>query len=142
MKTNKNKNQNKKSTPPVTGDEYMGERGDKDYTSGDITSDDDAFEKDTTDRLKFGFSFDPMQGELGSENEYKGDLAPEQKHLGNRFDPSISTGRVDDSESYDPQVRDLHVKDERDIGMAYGEDKYTRDSKKRRSDGPERDSRH
>lgn len=146
MKTNKNKNTSKsgKTTknmkPPITSDELMGERADKDYTQGELTSDDDAIEKDTTDRLKFGFSFDPQQGDLGSENEYKGDLAPEQKHLGNRYDPSMSTGRVDDSESYDPQVRDLHVKDEKDIGMSYGEDNYVRD--KNRDDSPERDSRH
>lgn len=106
----------------------MGEQSDVNPVS-DINSFEDPLEADMNERLKLGFNLErPGQGDLGEEDEYVGDLPDGAFHLGNRFDPSMSTGTTGRAGLEIPGDLDVHVTGENSIGMAYGPDKYTEDA--------------
>ncbi len=96
----------------------------------DVTDTDD-------DKLKFGFSFSPGEGHSGAENEDKGDLPPDEATLGNRFDPSIEAATSTNAAAGTPDIMDLHIKGEDEIGMAYGPDNYIEEEEE--EDGEEKD---
>lgn len=104
----------------------MGEFSDLDPTEGEITPESDGLEQNPGERLEFGFSFTPEEGRLGEENEYYGDMPPEAKAVGNRYDPTLSTGRAH-LDINEEEVEGIHYADESNIGMAYGKDKYVDD---------------
>lgn len=102
----------------------MGEQADVAPVS-DINSFEDPVEADINERLKLGFALErPEQGDLGEEDEYIGDLPDEQLRIGNRFDPSVSTGNPGGTGLEMPPDMDVHVRGENEIGMAFGPDNY------------------
>lgn len=77
-----------------------------------------------SEKLRFGFSFEPKEGQLGDETEDEGDLTAEQRKTGNRYKPFLG---VDDGERDNDTIasdQDLRVTDQGHIGMAFGEDSY------------------
>ena len=77
-----------------------------------------------SEKLRFGFSFEPKEGQLGDETEDEGDLTAEQRKTGNRYKPFLG---VDDGERDNETIasdQDLRVTDQGHIGMAFGEDNY------------------
>lgn len=110
----------------------MGEFSDLDPTEGEITPESDGLEQNPGERLEFGFSFSPEEGRLGEENEYHGDMTPDQKALGNVYDPTLSSGRasVDINEE---ETQGIHFADESNIGMAYGKDNYVEKEQENKS---------
>jgi hypothetical protein len=104
--------------------DVMGEQADINPVS-DINSFEDPVEADINERLKLGFALErPEQGDLGEEDEYIGDLPDGQLRMGNRYDPSVSTGNPGGTGLEMPGDMDVHIKDENEIGMAFGPDNY------------------
>lgn len=88
---------------------------------------DDPIEAEQTEseKLRFGFSFEPKEGQMGDETEDEGDLTADQRKPGNRYRPYLG---VDDGEKDDDNQasdQELHITDTGHIGMSFGEDNYT-----------------
>jgi hypothetical protein len=114
--------------------DIMGEQDDVNPVS-DINSFEDPLEADINERLKLGFALErPEQGDLGEEDEYIGDLPDGQLRLGNRYDPSVSTGNPGGVGLEMPGDMDVHVAGADNIGMAYGPDNYIRDDEEDNED--------
>lgn len=141
--SNKNSSKNKSAVPnrkpPITDEPYLGEEDYPDDVDGGFTEGDEPISRDLQERMEFGFSFSGGEGRSGEEDEDIGDLPSELKKPGNRYDPTMNTGGIPNPKIEDPDLTDLDIKGQNDIGMAYGPDKYTMD---RRKDRPEDDSRH
>lgn len=88
-----------------------------------------------SEKLRFGFSFEPGEGQLGDETEDEGDLTADQRKTGNRYKASLG---VDDGEGADENIandQELHVTDTGHIGMAFGEDNYVNDDEEQTDKG-------
>lgn len=88
------------------------------------------------EKIVYGTNFSPKDGDLGDESEDEGDLPSEMRQTGRRYDPTLSTGKDEDKEE-DELIEGIHIADEDEIGMAYGEDKYIEEE-----DAEGEDSRH
>lgn len=74
------------------------------------------------EKIVYGTSFSPQDGDIGDESEDLGDLTSDLS--ANRYDPTLSTGgRIPDQSAAIPEG--IHLATEDQIGMAYNEDRYT-----------------
>ena len=89
---------------------------------------DDAIEMEMNEaeKITYGSSFSPMDGDIGDESEDINDLPVDFKRTGNRYDPTLSTGKKANTEA-EELTKGIEVKEEDEIGMAYGPDKYIDD---------------
>lgn len=78
------------------------------------------------ERIQYGSTFSPQDGDIGDESEDLLDMPKALRETGHRYDPTLSTGQVKQSESNEI-TNSMHLADEDDIGMAYGEDDYIED---------------
>lgn len=127
-KKTRNPQKSKPETPLEMDQNEIGEERDEPI----IPDDPIEAEQIESEKLRFGFSFEPKEGQTGDETEDEGDLTAEQRKTGNRYRPSMG---VDDGEKDDSEVandQDLHITDTGHIGMAYEEDSYVEDSEERK----------
>ena len=115
-----------KTPAAAMGSPYeMGETA-EDESRDDLIIPDDPIEAEQveSEKLRFGFSFEPKEGLMGDETEDEGDLTAEQRKPGNRYKPSL--GLDDGEQNNDDKASDqeLHITDTGHIGMAFGEDNY------------------
>ena len=118
---NTGKTDNESKTPYEMGDHDI---EDEDRNPNIIPDDPIEAEQVESEKLRYGFSFEPKEGQMGDETEDEGDLTAEQRKTGNRYRPYLG---VDDGEKDDENTasdQELHVTDTGHIGMAFGEDNY------------------
>ncbi len=98
------------------------EPGELGYETGDDAIE---MEKGEGEKIVYGSSFSPADGDEGDESDDRGDLPSESKRNYNYFDPTLSDGSpgilVDDE-----LKTGISIVDQDDIGMAYNEDQYVR----------------
>lgn len=94
----------------------------------ELTEGDDPveIENEQADKITFGSSFSPADGDLGDESEDMGDL-PDSLKERNRYDPSMSTGETSYNQS-ELEENGMHITDADHVGLAYDDNDYTRDS--------------
>jgi hypothetical protein len=136
-----NKELNERNTASGIDDEIydMGQSAseDSDRDPNLIPEDPIEAEQIESEKLRFGFSFEPKEGQIGDETEDGGDLTSEQRKTGNRYKPSLG---VDDGEPNEDNLavdQELHITDTGHIGMSFGEDNYVeKDDKKDDKNNP------
>jgi hypothetical protein len=80
------------------------------------------------EKIVYGSTFSPKDGDSGDETEDNGDLPSALKKNKNAYDETISgAAEAPMSDTEDELKRGIHIANEDEIGMAYGEDKYTSD---------------
>jgi hypothetical protein len=87
-----------------------------------------------SEKLRFGFSFEPKEGQTGDETDDEGDLTSDQRKTGNRYRPYLG---VDDGVKDEENIandQELHVTDTGHIGMAFGEDNYVDEDEEQKED--------
>ncbi|MGI8893123.1 MAG: hypothetical protein ACR2GN_06650, partial [Bacteroidia bacterium] len=119
LKQRNNQELNERNTAPSIDDEIddMGQ-SDSDRDPNIIPEDPIEAEQIKSEKLRFGFSFEPKEGQIGDETEDGGDLTSEQRKTGNRYKPSLG---VDDGELHEDHLavdQDLHVTATGHIGMS------------------------
>jgi hypothetical protein len=78
-------------------------------------------EEDQADKIVFGMSFNPKDGDLGDESEDNGDL-PEML-IQNRYNPTLSTKPT--GEDYkDELLEKIRITNENKAGLGYGDNDY------------------
>jgi hypothetical protein len=97
---------------------------DKDQEVHELIDDTDAIEveEEEADKIIFGMSFSPMDGDLGDETEDNGDL-PETL-LKNRYNQNLSAqpeATPDDDELIDK----IRITNEDKAGLGYGDNDYS-----------------
>ena len=97
------------------------EPGELGYDYGD---DEIEIEKGEGEKIVYGASFSPKDGDLGDESEDHGDLPTSVKEQGHAYDPTLSTGQVDNTADQDELKQGIRVVGPEDIGMAFGPDNY------------------
>ncbi len=94
----------------------------------ELSEGDDPIEMDIleADKIVFGASFSPMDGNDGDESEDNNDLPSEFKKMGHTFNQTISGGgRLDeDSESWE---EGLFINEIDDLGIGLGDNDYSDD---------------
>ena len=75
------------------------------------------------DKIVFGSSFSPMDGNDGDESEDVDDLPDELKKVGHRFDQTLSAGGRIKEESEEWQDG-LFINDMDNVGMGFGDNDY------------------
>jgi hypothetical protein len=83
-----------------------------------------AAEEDEADKITFGMSFSPMDGDLGDETEDIGDL-PEEL-LKNRYNPTLSAPSEITPDD-DELIEKIRITNERTAGLGYGSNDYSED---------------
>jgi hypothetical protein len=125
MKTERNQHKTKKQNNMLDSDNNenpeINEPGEIGYNSGDDAIE---IEMGEGEKIVYGSTFSPKDGDLGDESEDIRDLPVEMRKGGNRYDPTLSTGRMNESNDLDELEESIHITDEDHVGMAYGEDKY------------------
>lgn len=91
----------------------------------ELSEGDDPVEMDIleADKIVFGSSFSPMDGNDGDESEDVEDLPDELKRQGQRFDPTLSSGGRIKKETEEWEDG-LFINDMDNIGMGFGENDY------------------
>jgi hypothetical protein len=94
----------------------------------DLEEGDDAIAMETNEgeKITYGSTFSPMDGDIGDESEDINDMPVDLKKTGNRYDPTLSSGKKVNKEA-EELTDGIQVKDEDEIGMAYGKDNYVDD---------------
>jgi hypothetical protein len=97
----------------------------------DLEEGDDAIAMETNEgeKITYGSTFSPMDGDIGDESEDINDLPVDLKKTGNRYDPTLSSGKKVNVEA-EELTEGIEVKGEDEIGMAYGKDNYVDDEQK------------
>lgn len=90
-----------------------------DYESDAIEAEDDEGEK-----ITFGMSFSPMDGDLGDESEDEGDLPETLIRNKNRYDPSLGTQPSDEPDN-DELIEKMRITNEDKAGLGYGSNDYS-----------------
>jgi hypothetical protein len=98
------------------------EPGEIGYNTGD---DEIEVEKGEGEKIVYGSSFSPKDGDLGDESEDRGDLPSALKEFGHEYNPTLSSGPADTFEDGDELKQGIHIVKAEDAGMAYGPDRYT-----------------
>jgi hypothetical protein len=81
-------------------------------------------EEDQADKIVFGMSFNPKDGDLGDESEDNGDL-PEML-IQNRYNPTLSTKPT--GEDYkDELLEKMRITNENKAGLGYGDNDYDKE---------------
>jgi hypothetical protein len=83
-----------------------------------------AAEEDEADKITFGMSFSPMDGDLGDETEDRGDL-PETL-LKNRYNQNLSA-QSDIQPDDDELIEKIRITNENKAGLGYGDNDYSKD---------------
>lgn len=101
------------------------EPGELGYNYGD---DEIEIDKGEGEKIVYGASFSPKDGDLGDESEDHGDLPSSVKENGHAYDPTLSSGQVDTTTDQDELKQGIRVVDAGQIGMAFGPDNYVDDA--------------
>lgn len=128
MKTSKNKTavkkkQEVKPDPENENQEIFNE----DVEELKEGSDSIEIEIEEGERITYGSSFSPQDGDLGDESEDISDLPDELRKVGHRYDPTLSTGGAFQDE-LDELELGIDIVDADDAGLGYGENDYTKDT--------------
>jgi hypothetical protein len=83
-----------------------------------------AAEEDEADKITFGMSFSPMDGDLGDETEDTGDL-PETL-LKNRYNQNLSA-QSDIQPDDDELIEKIRITNKNKAGLGYGDNDYSKD---------------
>ena len=78
------------------------------------------------ERITYGSTFSPQDGDLGDESEDLLDLPDELRKVGHRYDPTLSVGRPE-PESRDELELGIDIVDADDAGLGYGQNDYSED---------------
>jgi len=108
----------------------LNEPGDVGFKSGDDQIEQEIGEGE---KIVYGSSFSYADGDEGDESEDTDDLPPSMKRVGNRYDNTIPTGKVEEP-GLDEIKSHIRETDENFIGMAYGKDKYVEEDENDKSD--------
>lgn len=102
------------------------EPGDIGYEYGE---DEIEIEKGEGEKIVYGSTFSPKDGDLGDESEDMDDLPSTLRDTNNIYNPRLSTGDTDEAEQgeVDEIKRGIHIVKQEDAGLAYGEDNYVDD---------------
>jgi len=114
---------------PFTGKTPEGHEDNNDPGIIGLKTGDDPIEADMEEgeKIVYGSTFAPKDGDVGDESEDNQDMPSQMKLNGNLYDPTLSTGGTEQAE--DDEIKSgMRVANEDEIGMAYGEDKYTKES--------------
>ena len=90
-------------------------------------SDSIGIEMEEGERITYGSSFSPQDGDLGDESEDIGDLPEELRKIGHRYDSTIPIGGAP-PDDLDELEEGIDIVDADDAGLGYGENDYTEDS--------------
>jgi hypothetical protein len=122
MKTIKKADERKEYDLPQENNE-PGEVG---YNYGDDAIE---IEKGEGEKIVYGSTFSPKDGDLGDESEDRGDLP--SAIADNQYDPTLSTGHFKKAgeEETEELKRGIRVIGPEDAGLAFGPDNYTDDNK-------------
>jgi hypothetical protein len=114
---------------PVTGKTPEGHEDNNDPGVIGLKTGDDPIEADMEEgeKIVYGSTFSSKDGDLGDESEDNMDMPSQMKGHGNLYDPTLSSGPSELIE--DDEIKaGMHVAGSEEIGMAYGEDRYTEES--------------
>jgi SMC interacting uncharacterized protein involved in chromosome segregation len=102
----------------------QGVNDDMDPEVHELNDDIDAIEaeEEEADRITFGMSFSPMDGDLGDETEDTGDL-PETL-LKNRYNQNLST-QPSVTPDDDELIEKMRITNENKAGLGYGDNDYS-----------------
>lgn len=89
-------------------------------------------DKGEGEKIVYGSTFSPKDGDLGDESEDRRDLPSSMRGNGHQYDPTLSTGASNEAEEEetDELKRGMRVVRQEDTGMAYGPDNYVDDDNK------------
>ncbi len=91
----------------------------------ELTEGDDAIEieNETGDKIIYGSTFSPADGDVGDESEDNGDL-PEGLRGKPEYTPTLASGAASDSDFQLDENR-MHITDENHIGLGFDDNDYT-----------------
>jgi hypothetical protein len=97
--------------------------GQEDQEVESLLDDKDAIEleEDQADKIVFGMSFNPIDGDLGDESEDIGDL-PENL-INNRYDSTLSTKPSAENKK-DELLEKIRITNEDEAGLGYSDNDY------------------
>lgn len=94
----------------------------------ELSEGDDPIEMDILegDKIVYGSTFSPMDGNEGDESEDIDDLPDDLKSKGHRFDPTLSSGgRYETDEEQEEWEEGLYINEADGIGLGYGDNDYS-----------------
>lgn len=126
----KQKTARKRERPEIRREEEVREERDlegfEEEEQEELFMDSDAIEveEEEGDRITFGSSFSPKDGDLGDESEDNGDL-PETLRR-NRYNPTLSAPPESSEEpDNDELLENMRVTNEDKAGLGYGDNDYS-----------------
>lgn len=92
--------------------------------SEELIEGDDPIELEINNEQKMEYSFSSEEGEFEEEIHNTGDLAKENRKLGNRYDYELSMGSGEASQEGNMEREGIYIADRDDIGLGYGDNDY------------------